>query len=1084
MSDEPNLPLSKARAHERDQGDGNDSNTHWREDGPRIGAQPKSTKVIGTGIPYSESMLSEPPASRAFDPFRLLDAVIRRWYVLLACGLALGALAMTSAIWVTEYRVRVPLLRRSAFNAFNPNASEGLVPDLSLQTLFRLMKSPEVLSKVSRKIHPPMLPFEVAASVHVLGDRDPEFINLLVSGKQPERLVELANIYADEVLEFTKNHQAKEAGEISQYLQQRLHAVEKELATADEKVAAFAEDAQVLDFEKEIESYLTQRKEVVTLHETARIDFEMLDKRINRLRTELAKQSPKSDRVQAAKEEYQRLRLSGMSEEHPAVKAAKIAIANLEQFESPESTNLSLPRGNSLANSIYLTLIDLESQKSPLEAKMKYYETLRKDVQARVEKLSERAAEFASIKAQRQRLEVVRGLYADRQREAELLEKNALGYFKIYARATPEGVEKDRRYLIIIALTLGGTFTGIVISALALLFTELIDTRLKTVADVRRVTKLPVLATLGDLRKMSPSDQIHWAFRTLTILQGKLNGSTDKGLVCGFISAHHGEGRSTWINLLVNAASQRGLRVLTVATRPSTSSDTSSERNPSLLPVSPRTTLNNNVLAFPSQVTDQFKDPDAQPVIHIPLPGWVWNLERRKHWQSALAHWRQIENLVLLIELPPASQPESVLLAENLPQVIWLTRSGMATAEETREHLETLRHAQCQVVGAVLNREPSSFWNKHWFFRTLAAGLVAMPLAASSIALATEAAEVTPESLNASDQSPVPANATQAAQDSGTPLPTSDSGTQSLSALQPVKRAPWQERLTLGPGDIIDVTLYRHPELTRTNVVVGPDGRISYLQAQDILVSGLTVDELRTNLTQVLERYYDAAPAIVTPVSFKSKKYYLLGKVVDRGAFTLDRPLTILEAVARARGLETGWLDRSTVETADLSRSFLMREGKRVTVDFDRLFRHGDLSQNIPLEPGDYLFFPGTDLKEVYVLGQVLNPGVTVFTPNTSVITALTIAGGFTPKAFKRRVLVVRGSLNQPETFVVNTIDILEGRAPDFKLQARDIVYVSARPWAKVEELLDLAAEAFVQAAVTSWVGATIGPVIKNPVFR
>ncbi|HMP84990.1 MAG TPA: hypothetical protein PKA41_20050, partial [Verrucomicrobiota bacterium] len=56
--------------------------------------------------------------------------------------------------------------------------------------------------------------------------------------------------------------------------------------------------------------------------------------------------------------------------------------------------------------------------------------------------------------------------------------------------------------------------------------------------------------------------------------------------------------------------------------------------------------------------------------------------------------------------LPPASSPESVLLAENLPQVVWLADSGKARVRETRRQLETLRHAKCRLAGAVLNHEP------------------------------------------------------------------------------------------------------------------------------------------------------------------------------------------------------------------------------------------------------------------------------------------------------------------------------------------------------------------------------------------
>src|SRR5436309_14873685 len=109
--------------------------------------------------------------------------------------------------------------------------------------------------------------------------------------------------------------------------------------------------------------------------------------------------------------------------------------------------------------------------------------------------------------------------------------------------------------------------------------------------------------------------------------------------------------------------------------------------------------------------------------------------------------------------------------------------------------------------------------------------------------------------------------------------------------------------MTLGPGDVLNISLIGQPELNRTEVFIGPDGRVSFLQAQDLLASGLTVDELRTKFDDELAKYYRTPRTMITPVSFHSKKYYVLGRVVQRGVFPLDRPLTVIEAVARAKGL-------------------------------------------------------------------------------------------------------------------------------------------------------------------------------------
>jgi len=295
------------------------------------------------------------------------------------------------------------------------------------------------------------------------------------------------------------------------------------------------------------------------------------------------------------------------------------------------------------------------------------------------------------------------------------------------------------------------------------------------------------------------------------------------------------------------------------------------------------------------------------------------------------------------------------------------------------------------------------------------------------------------------------------------------------------KRGQWQQRLTLGPGDVLSIALFDMPETAHPEVPVGPDGRITFLQARDIIAAGLTIDELRAKLDEALAKFYQNPRTVVTPTTFNSKKYFVLGAVVNRGVFTLDRPMTLIEALARAGGLETGVYERNTVELADLAHSFLVRHGQRVPVDFEGLFQHGDLSQNIPLEPEDYLYFSLASANEIYVLGEVTAPGVAAFLPRTSVIGAISARGGFTTKAFKHRVLVVRGSLNHPQLFVVNTAAILAAKEPDFRLQSKDIVYVSKNPFVKAEELLDVAASAFIGGFMVNTISREVRPIITHP---
>jgi protein involved in polysaccharide export with SLBB domain/Mrp family chromosome partitioning ATPase len=614
----------------------------------------------------------------------------------------------------------------------------------------------------------------------------------------------------------------------------------------------------------------------------------------------------------------------------------------------------------------------------------------------------------------------------------------------------------------IACVTVLGGLLGFFGSIAMLMLVELADNRLKTTEDVTRVTKLPMLATLGDLGQMKAESRAQWAFRTWTMLQGRLSPSANHGLICGITSSAAGEGRSTWIRQLGEAASLTGFRVLTIATLPSPAIPALPSPLPAPdAPTSSSNALTTNVLTSPTLVTQQLIAPDSPSVVHIPLPGWVWNLERRKQWREALAHWLTIDNLVVLVELPPAGIAESVLLGSNLPNLIWLTDSGTADAAETRAQLDTLRHARCNLVGAVLNREPATTVKKR-FPRWLGCLAVLGALGFARVGAQTA-------NPSGPDESVSPASAPV---QSG---PIQETNTNlSFSIVNSVQRAAWQQHLTLGPSDVLTFGLYNQPEMTRLDVAIGPDGRVSYLEAQDILATGLTIDELRAKLDEEIGKFRRAPRTIISPVAFRSNKYYMLGKVTAKGVYTLDRPLTVLEAIARAHGLENGLVNRSIVDLADLKRSFLMRGGKRFPLNFETLFQEGDLSQNIAIEPGDCLYFPSSNVHDVYVVGEVRLPGPVTYTPGLTIMAAISARAGYSDRAFKMRVLVIRGSLNHPETHVVDTGAILGGKRPDFALQPKDVIYVNSRPFILVEEVGDLAITAFLQSLVTSWVGSSV----------
>jgi protein involved in polysaccharide export with SLBB domain/capsular polysaccharide biosynthesis protein len=973
------------------------------------------------------------PRAGRLDLWAVLDLLLRRWHwlVLGSCGCAGLFFLLGEHLVGPKFTATAQLLRYQL-----PGADFGKtdVP-ISAETFAGVIRSPDLLRRVGAGLKPPLEPEQLNKCIKIEPDPDSDILTVSLAARQAEQAVQALDHYTRAAVEYTSQLEAQQASKLANdYLKKQAEQMGTDLTALEKQFRALPVSPLLANKFSEVGTNLNALNS--KLAGGPRPMFLIADqmRRLTAVFGELTELTSK------------------YTELHPLVKAKREEAATLEAAIKAGSTNQNSGLGA-----------------QGLMEGMAGDSTFNADAEIIHTKL--RALEDSH-------LELVRRL-----REAQLYAENPPGVVRILAPADPKTVKANARLFKILIVTLFGGLVGLGGSLGLVTVTEFADSRLKTPDDVRRVTHLPIYATLGNLNQMSPAARSHWGFRTWTMLQGRLSPSVNHGLVCGLTSSASGEGRSTWISLLAEAASLTGYRVLTIATRPSpTHRDSALDDPDAPLLEDPETVeaggtstaLTTNVLSSPSQVTDQLTGPNSQPVVHIPLPGWVWNLERRKQWREALDHWRSIENLVILVELPPAGVPEAVLLGSNLPNMLWLADTRTADATQTRSQLETLRDARCNLVGAVLNHESSPSL-KARFPRWVGCYLMA-----TSLGLGSAQAQGTPARVLAD----VPTNLLQVA-DVATPRTDAETNAAPapgfFSIVEPSQGGQWQKHLTLGPGDLLNLGLYGEPDLTRADLAIGPDGRVSFLEAQDILATGLTIDELREKLDQELGKYRRAPRTLVTPVAFRSKKYYMLGKVAVKGVYTLDRPITALEAIARARGIENGLVDRNIVDLADYSRSFLARGGKRYPLNFEKLFQTGDLSQNIAVEPGDYIYLASTGVGEVYVVGEVRLPGVVTYTPNLTIMQAITARGGYTDRGYKSRVLVVRGSLNHPQKIAVDTHAILDAKAKDFQLSPGDIIYVNSRPFILVEELADLAVTAFIQSVITEWVGVDVVKPINVP---
>jgi polysaccharide biosynthesis/export protein len=295
------------------------------------------------------------------------------------------------------------------------------------------------------------------------------------------------------------------------------------------------------------------------------------------------------------------------------------------------------------------------------------------------------------------------------------------------------------------------------------------------------------------------------------------------------------------------------------------------------------------------------------------------------------------------------------------------------------------------------------------------------------------------------------------------------------NVINPAWLKPRTDFFRLGPTDVIEIETMGEPD-SRAQAVVGPDGKVYYSFLPGVFVWGLTLSETRQLLEKEMAKYLRVQPEIgVTLRTVGSQRVWILGSVQMPGVYTMKAPMTVIEAVTSAGGTVaatgTGLMltDPSMhAGVPNLDYSFLLREGTMIRLDFARLLRNGDLSQNIYLQPDDFLYLRPGLMRNIYVLGAVKLPGVVAYREQMTLTAAVAGGGGTLEYAQRYGVAVVRGSLSHPRIATVDFGDIMKGKAPDVLLEPGDIVYVPFVPWRKLAILAESLIRQFVGAVAVN----------------
>ncbi len=275
-----------------------------------------------------------------------------------------------------------------------------------------------------------------------------------------------------------------------------------------------------------------------------------------------------------------------------------------------------------------------------------------------------------------------------------------------------------------------------------------------------------------------------------------------------------------------------------------------------------------------------------------------------------------------------------------------------------------------------------------------------------------------------------------------------------------------REEYRIAPGDVVRVTVVGHPELSAAarpdgsliGLRVGTDGDIQ-LPSGPAKASGRTVSELRSAVVQAMEKYVKKPRVVVDILEYGSQKFFVLGQVQRPGVFAVDGNVTLLEGLAKAGG---------TNPNGDIEGAYVIRAGKLLPVSLGDMLLRGDTSRNVALRHRDLIFVPDKADWKVYVLGEVVRPGVVPMGDRgLNLADAVASVGGPDKlNADKNVIRIFRGSWQNPRAYTVSVEDLYR-HGNVIALKPYDRIVVAPRGLANWSRAVTLLLP-FLQTAVTA----------------
>lgn len=188
----------------------------------------------------------------------------------------------------------------------------------------------------------------------------------------------------------------------------------------------------------------------------------------------------------------------------------------------------------------------------------------------------------------------------------------------------------------------------------------------------------------------------------------------------------------------------------------------------------------------------------------------------------------------------------------------------------------------------------------------------------------------------------------QTEKNSGAPAQVAKTGSPEALSVRSVRDVSYQ----LGIGDVVQVNVWREPELS-LQTVVRPDGKITVPLAGDLPADGLTTDELARSIETKLKDFLRDPRVTVVVAEVKSKYFYVVGEVFHPGSYPLLQPTTVLQGLS----LSGGFRDFANTKSIYIMRN---HDGQpRLTrFNYKAVIKGQSVEQNIYLRHGDTIVVP------------------------------------------------------------------------------------------------------------------------------